>query len=244
MQRKFLLSTAAALAVATTPMLAPAQDMDVPGEFSANVALTNVYVFRGIDQTDENPAIQGGFDWAHDSGIYLGTWASNVDFNDGDEATLELDVYGGFAGSLGQVGYDVGVLYYAYPGADTPAEYDFWEIYGSLGFDVEAFSFGAGIAYSPDFFGESDTGIYYSGSVAVALTEALSADVGIGYQTIDDNAAWGTPDYVDWQIGATYAIGMFAIDARYAGTDLDENECFGGSDLCDGRFIISLSASF
>ena len=89
-------------------------------EISANVALATDYVFRGVSQTDNQFAIQGGFDWAHDSGFYLGTWASNVDSNFFGGATdpqIELDLYGGFANEFGNgFGYDLGYLRYQYPG--------------------------------------------------------------------------------------------------------------------------------
>ena len=71
---------------------------------SGNVALTTDYRFRGISQSDESPAIQGGFDFEHDSGFYLGAWGSSVDFDTngaGYDGCLELDLYGGFSNSFG-----------------------------------------------------------------------------------------------------------------------------------------------
>ena len=75
MKQTILTSLAAAGLLAATGAAA-----DITG----NVGLTTDYVFRGISQTDEKPAIQGGLDYAHSSGAYAGVWASNVDFNDGD----------------------------------------------------------------------------------------------------------------------------------------------------------------
>src|SRR5690554_6265151 len=75
--------------------------------FSANVAVTTDYTFRGISQTLEEPAVQGGMDLEHPSGLYLGTWGSSVNFGEdltaGPRAQLELDVYGGFAPSIAGV---------------------------------------------------------------------------------------------------------------------------------------------
>ncbi|MCW8930992.1 MAG: TorF family putative porin, partial [Gammaproteobacteria bacterium] len=81
------------------------------GSISANVALTTDYYFRGISQTDNDGALQGGFDWAHDSGAYAGVWASNVSFGD---THLEFDTYAGFSNEVGDFGYDVGVIKYNY----------------------------------------------------------------------------------------------------------------------------------
>ncbi|MBT6088025.1 MAG: hypothetical protein HOH20_00460, partial [Rhodospirillaceae bacterium] len=91
---------------------ASAQDSSLPGAFSGNVTLTSDYVFRGFTQANEDPAIQGGLDWESGTGLYLGTWGSNVNFGDGDEASVELDVYGGYAGEGDGFTYDVGFIYY------------------------------------------------------------------------------------------------------------------------------------
>jgi len=83
---------------------------------SANVALTSDYIYRGVSQTSGGSAIQGGFDFASESGFYVGTWASSITFDD----SIEIDYYGGFSGALtDEVGYDIGFLYYDYPGMTT-----------------------------------------------------------------------------------------------------------------------------
>ena len=121
---------------------AAAQDKSpIPGSFSANVALTSEYFFRGLSQTDDAPAIQGGFDYevevAKPVSLYLGVWGSNVDFNEAssvDGATIEIDWYGGLKGSIGDTGlsWDAGLIYYHYPGADSSLDYDFVEVQGVL----------------------------------------------------------------------------------------------------------------
>ena len=88
---------------------APAEEepaLGIPGDLSANVAIATDYYFRGLSQTDHGPAVQGGFDWSMGLtdmiGVYVGTWASNVNYNVAtaggsvDGGVLELDVYGGF----------------------------------------------------------------------------------------------------------------------------------------------------
>ena len=110
---------------APAPAPAPTPDYTL----TANVGLFSQYVFRGIAQTAGQPAVQGGFDCAHSSGFYLGTWASNIswleDFGLYNRSSLEWDFYGGykntFPGSEDWT-YDVGLYYYYYPGhARTPA---------------------------------------------------------------------------------------------------------------------------
>ena len=96
---------------------------------SANVSVANNYIWRGLTQTTNEPAVSGGIDYASDSGFYAGTWASNVQYAADDVYSYEHDVYFGYAGEAGDISYDVGYLYYNY---DDVAEYDFGEIYGNL----------------------------------------------------------------------------------------------------------------
>lgn len=94
--------------------------------FTGNVMLASEYLYRGIAQTRGKPAIQGGFDYAHPSGFYVGTWGSSISwigdtYPAGTSASLELDIYGGYKGTItGDLGYDVGVLTYNYPGKYLP----------------------------------------------------------------------------------------------------------------------------
>ena len=119
---------------ADAPTTAHKQDLHVVPPsghtLTANVGLYSQYVFRGLTQTNEDPSIQGGFDYSHSSGFYAGTWASNISwlkenttnaagvaqgtYNTG--GSLEWDFYAGYKGSIGDFGYDVGLLQYYYPG--------------------------------------------------------------------------------------------------------------------------------
>jgi uncharacterized protein (TIGR02001 family) len=100
------------------------------GEWSANVAVTNNYIWRGLTQTENESAVQGGIDYASDSGFYIGTWASNVNYGAGDAFSYEHDVYAGYAFDAGGVSWDIGYLYYNY---DSQANYDFGEVYIGMG---------------------------------------------------------------------------------------------------------------
>ena len=111
-------------APAATPPAAEPAKPEPDWTFTSNIGLYSQYVFRGITQTDEKPAVQGGFDLGHKSGFYVGTWASNVSWisdlvppPSSLSASMEWDFYGGYKGSLpADFGYDLGVLYYWYPG--------------------------------------------------------------------------------------------------------------------------------
>ena len=79
-------------------------------EWSANAAMTNNYLGRGLTQSIHEAAIQGGVDYAADSGFYVGTWASNVSYDSDDAYSYEHDIYFGFAGEADGFSYDIGYL--------------------------------------------------------------------------------------------------------------------------------------
>jgi len=114
--KNFLLGSAVIAAVAApTATLAQAAS---PPPLTGNMTIASDYRFRGISQTFAGPAIQGGIDYAHPSGIYLGNWNSNVSGNQyPNGSSIEMDFYGGWKGSWGDLGLDIGAIYYAYPGS-------------------------------------------------------------------------------------------------------------------------------
>ena len=182
MKKQLLTSMVSAAVVAgaiAAPSVATAED-----GFSANVAMTTDYRFRGISQNDKDFAIQGGFDYAHDSGFYAGIWASSVDFQiqTVDDASSEVDLYAGFSGDFGNgLGYDVGVLTYQYPNADSSLDYDFTEVYGKLSYKwTDALETTAQLAYTSDYFGGSDDATYFSvaADYEVIIAERLDLPAG------------------------------------------------------------------
>jgi len=211
-------------------------------EISANVNLATDYVFRGISQTDNQFAIQGGFDWEHASGFYLGTWASNVDSNFFGGATdpqIELDLYAGFAGDIGSsgLGYDAGYIRYEYPGGGSN---DTNEIYGALSFA----GFTGQVNYSDElnFSGDDGDGWYWFGGYETEFS-GVGLSASIGYSSGD---AWDVVtdgSYVDWSLGASYTLAGVDLGLTYTDTNLSKSDC-GSSTLCDTKFIASISKSF
>ena len=130
----------AALAMMASASIAHAQ-------LSGTVTVVSDYDFRGITQTAQDPALQGSIDWASDSGLYLGAWASNIDFGNSFDADIEVDLYAGFSGGE-DVAWDVGFIYYAYPGE---SDADFQELYASV-----TYSFLTGKIWYSDEFGGFD----------------------------------------------------------------------------------------
>jgi len=237
------------LASAITLASSGAMAEDSPHEFSANIALTTDYMYRGISQTSEEPAIQGGFDYTYTPfGFYAGIWASNLDFEDGD-TSIEIDYYGGFAGEFANgISWDIGGLYYQYPGtdADAGADFDFVEAYGSLGYtfsDVQFEpSFGVGVAYSPDFFGEDDDGVYVYGSLDLSLPMDFGLSFLVGHQDVDGDKTTGPAgfDYTHYVVGVNKSWNIFGFDLSYYDTS-DKTDC--GGDICEA-VVFTVSSSF
>lgn len=235
---KKLLSLFAVLFCTATPVLAA--DEAATSQFTGNAAITTDYVFRGISQSNEEPTIQGGFDWADSAtGLYAGVWGSGVDFND---ATTEMDFYGGVGGTVDDIAWKLGAIYYYYPGSDDTLNYDFWEIAASAGYDFKVVQATLSLNYSPDYFGSSGDAWYPALNVSVPLPYDLTADFGYAYQWIDDNAAFGVNDYGTWSAGLTYKWEGFGLNLKYIDTDLSEpTEC---ADGCGQRVVFTVSRSF
>ena len=208
-------------------------------EFSGNVALTSNYMFRGISQNDNEPAIQGGFDYAHDSGFYAGVWGSNVDDQAFASSSLELDTYLGWSGDLGLVAMDIGYLRYNYPGTDfNDNNTDEFHIGLSKDFGVAAAS--ATVHYSPDFFGLND-GMYYDVGVDVPVG-AFTLSAHYGVTDIDDKPG-ADSDYEDYKIGVATEYAGFGFDLSYVGSE-DDGLCAGGPAICDEQVVFTISRSF
>ncbi len=237
-----------ALPIAVTGQNAAAADdwPEIPGELSANVALTTDYRFRGITQSDENPAIQGGFDYSigltEMFGLYAGIWASNVDFQDGDQAQVEIDYYGGVTAEYEGIGIDVGLIYYTYPGASSGLNYDYVEGMIALSYSpIEAVTLGVGYNYSPDYFGSSGDFHYPNASAEytpeLGLPLPLTFSATYGYNIIDDEAAFGTRDYQDWSAGIATSYKFIELKLQYIDNDL-------GGSIGDPTAVFTVSASF
>lgn len=195
-------------------------------EVSGNVALTTDYVWRGMTQTDNDPAIQGGFDYSHESGFYLGVWGSNVDF--GTTADLEIDFYGGYATELDSgLGFDIGAIRYLYP--DSPDTANWNEIYGS----VNWVGLTAGIAYSDDVLGTDTDGTYYSLGYDYALPMDVGLSAAVGYYDIDTADA----DSLDWKLAISREYLGVGVELAYFDIDHDDNS------LDDDGLVLTLSKS-
>lgn len=234
------------LGLVCLPAVALAQDA-APSSLTIGGSATAAtdYIFRGFSQTDEEPAMQGSISATHDSGFAASIWGSNVDFNDGDEASVEMDGTLSYSFPAGPGNVTLGGIYYAYPGADSDLNYDYVEAFAGYAFNVGGVvDLNPQIFYSPDFFAGSGDAVYATAgaSIPVKAMDGLSLVGSAGRQWIDDNAQFGAPDYTDWSAGLSYtADNKLGFSVKYYDTSVSEDRCSG---LCDGRVVGAISYSF
>jgi len=197
---------------------------------SANMAMTSNYVWRGKTQTSDSPAIQGGIDVDY-KGFYAGVWGSNVEFG---TASMEMDVYLGYAAEMADLSYDVGFIQFAYP--NQMDELNFGEVYASVGYDFKVASVGLAYYVGVD---THDSGVVgaewepenaYEVSVSVPLPQEITLDV--LYGDYDSLGAY-------YSVGVSKSYGEFDLSAAYvandgAGVTADEED----------NFTLTVGASF
>jgi len=235
---------AVSLALLVALSTLPAAAQTIPGAVTGLATLTSDYAFRGISQSDSDPAIQAGLEYGVEVGSvapYLGIWGSSVNFTDAD---IELDVTGGVRGKIGEVTWDLGFVYYVYPNARSTLNYDFFEVAAKLGYDFGMAALTVGANYSTDYFGGSGDALYLQANLDVPLPWGLVASGHVGHQSIDKNAVFGAPDYLDWSLGVTKEVLGVSLGLSYVDTDLSKRECSGGTSLCGARVIASVTKKF
>jgi uncharacterized protein (TIGR02001 family) len=219
---------------------------------SANVGLTTDYVFRGISQTAETAAIQGGFD-ATCGLLYAGVWASSLDF--GGDASVEIDWYAGIKPKTGPVTWDLGVIYYSYPNSLGSADFPYFEIKaGGSGEVWKDGTAGVTVFYSPEYTANTGSVWTIEGAFAQALPKlgmfspTFSALIGYQRGGSDFEAVYGDNSYTYWNAGVTFGFHeKWSLDVRYWDTNLDEGTgaCPGGSLFsCDERIVATLKFTY
>ncbi len=213
--------TLASLAISAALLAVTSFQSSATEGLSANVAVTNNYLWRGLEQTGGDAAISGGIDYASESGFYAGTWVSNVAWG------TELDLYGGYGADINEsMSYDVGFIYYAYPDADDS---DFSEIYGS--FTFTGLTVGVAMLTSSEDYDAGDS-IYVNADYALALSNEVEVNFHIGSFSGDQVDAWLGESSVDYGVSVSKDNFTFGLSK----TDFDDG---GNSD--DMKFYVAYS---
>ena len=252
-----------AVAEEAAPAAAQSAAPASPHTFTANVGVFSDYRFRGISQTFEKPALQGGFDYSHESGFYLGNWNSNVSETAGyPGGNLEMDFYGGFKKAIGDWGYDVGALHYYYPGSNasgggalgalanphsaktTSGTVHNTEIYlaGSWKFVTLKYSHAV-----TDYFLVPDTkgSSYLDLSASYDLGDGWGINGHVGHTDVRN---FSEASYGDYRLGVTKDLKGFVFGATLVGTNA-KDACTAGAGIqpyclakADGAGIKTLEA--
>lgn len=251
---KYFVIALVATAVGFAAASAAAQETEPPKPITVtgSVAVVSDYRLRGVSQTDKEAAVQGGLTVAHESGLYVGVWASNLaGWGTFGGANMELDLIGGYKHPIGGGTIDVGLTWYMYPGGADKT--DFAEPYAKLSGTIGPASLTAGVAYAPKqqalgrwYFtgadaaagvyndpGDKEDNLYLWGDATVGIPQTpVTAKAHIGYS--DGNRGLGpngtsaapTGKYWDWMLGADYAIRgtPLTVSAAYVDTDIGRRE--------------------
>ena len=253
MQKSKLLAAVLGALCAMPVLAADAPATPPPPAVTANVGFTSNYVFNGISQSFMAPALQGGFDYAHSSGLYLGTWASNISGNQYNNASMEWDMYGGYNGKVNDdLGYQIGLMQVIYPGGKTadPAAsvYKRWDTTEAI-LGATWKSLNIKLTYTlTDWYGINSSG--YSPVMADGTTLAadnntadlsskgstyieanytfdLGNDLGLalhaGHQKIQNFAAL---DYTDYKLSLSKLYQGFTYGLTYTTTNATDNNLY------------------
>jgi uncharacterized protein (TIGR02001 family) len=239
---RFQFAALAALAtISALPAVVHAEDAP---STSFNVGVVTDYRYRGISQTRLKPALQGGVDYSHPSGFYLGTWLSTIKWikDAGGDASLEWDLYGGYKGEIAKgLTYDVGGLYYYYPSNKLAVSANTFEVYGALSYGI----FTAKYSHSTtNLFGFADSknSGYLDLSAAIDLGSGFTLTPHYGHQSVHRNSDFAYNDYaltLSKDLG-----GGFSVSAAAIGTDASKTGYVTPAGKFTGKNAVVLGAKF
>ncbi len=240
------------LALVSTPAFA--QDAaEEPKAITVNGTATLIsdYRFRGISQTDKEFAVQGSLTVTHETGLYVSVWGSSVDDYIAAGSDQEIDLIAGFKKTTGATTFDVGAIYYYYPGAEKifPGyNSDFLEFYGSVAQGFGPVTAKLAAFYAPsqsalDYgFGKEDN-FYLNLGVSGSIPDTgIGLSAGIG-RTFTRSFLSGGIKYTDWSVGATYTTGPVTLGVSYVDTNAT-GFSFSGKNIYKGGFLGSVGVSF
>ncbi|MDB2562392.1 TorF family putative porin [Sulfurimonas sp.] len=218
-------------------------------EVSANVAMTSNYIWRGMTQSDNAMAIQGGADIGY-KGLYAGVWASNVDFDSTENNSIEVDLYFGYANEISGFSYDLGYCQYTYPG-DTKGS-NFGEAALSLGYDFKVAAVSAKYYLGVDtdeVANDAANGWEPGDGWEVGLSVPLPMDMSIDgtYGSYDNSGTLnqttnGLGDY--YLVGLSKSVGKFDLSLAYTAMDYDSATGGHDGDGKEDNVVFTVGTSF
>lgn len=239
MTQKMVLAALALSGAAFAQTKAPEPDYTL----SYNVGAVTDYRYRGISQSRLKPALQGGADFSHKSGFYLGAWGSTIKWikDAGGDAPVEIDLYGGYKGTAGAFGYDVGVLRYQYPRHRLSESPNTTEVYGAATWGPATLKYSHAVT---NLFGFSDSknSYYLDASAGFDLGSGWSVTPHIGYQKVKTNSGDSYADYAV-TLGKDFGNGLSASAAIVA-TNIDHPHYLSPAGKSLGKTALVLGAKY
>ncbi|AZN34456.1 TorF family putative porin [Pseudoalteromonas sp. Xi13] len=211
----------------------------VSANWSTTITAASDYTFNGVTQTDSDPAIQASLDYAFDSGVYAGAWASNVDF--GDDTDFELDAYlGKYVQLTETVSADYGIAYYTYQGNNSDGNYA--EAYTKFGYASEYGQTELNFWYSWDYFGTGAGHVIsmIAHTFEIAPNHAIRASFDISNSLDGEKWAWDVnqkKSYKHYRLAYQTSYEGFGIEIAAEDTSLDY-------DYADERIVLAISRTF
>lgn len=210
-----------------------ASDFSLDGD----VALTSDYRFRGISQSNTDAALQGSINLNHVSGAHAGVWGSSIDFNDDEDATIELDYTAGYTFAVSDVAVDVGYIYYTYPNDGSNDNNDYGEVYAAAAWKgVEA-----GVNWTDDGYAKSGKATYvfagYSHQFGIVTVGAQVGETFLDTATFEN----GDDQYFNFEVSATVTLlEKLDVEVAYVGTDLSKKD-IGGLNWAEDAAVATVT---
>ena len=241
------LGFAATASAQTAPAAAPAAAKAPEPDFtlSYNVGVVTDYRYRGISQTRLKPALQGGADFAHKDGAYLGTWLSSIEWikDAGGGSSVEWDIYGGYKGKVGGMDYDVGVLAYQYNNNKLTPSANTTEIYGALTSGIVTAKYSHSVTNLFGFADSKSSG-YLEVATAFDMGNGLTVTPHLGYQKVTGSGN-GKFSYTDFSLTAAKDLGNgMAVSLALVSTDAPASAYASPSGKGLGKSALVLGAKY
>jgi uncharacterized protein (TIGR02001 family) len=243
--KSILAAVAITLTIGALPAMA--QQAAAPAEavapLSFNLGLTTDYRYRGISQTRVKPALQGGADYAFESGFYVGTWASTINWikDGGGNGSVEIDLYGGYKTEVAKgLTLDVGVLQYYYPSNKLSPSADTFEVYGALSFGPVTAKYSQSTGNLFGFANSSSSG-YFDLSATFDLGEGFSLVPHIGHQSVKNSSKF---DYTDYSLAISKEYAGLSFTGAIIGADTNAYVGPSNKNLAKSGLVLTVKKTF
>jgi uncharacterized protein (TIGR02001 family) len=195
-----------------TAIAAPPTQLPQMPVFNFNLTGASNYIFRGVSQTENGPAMLGSAKVGYDQ-FYAAVGAENVNFHNSIDG--EYDMSAGWTPTLSGFNFDLGAIRYGYVDAPAHVDIDTTEMRGAVSRKFGDVKLGVAVNYAIDYFGTKKDGTYAEANASDVITDQLTASGAVGHQAISVGN-----DFSMWNLGATYAFTKnIALDLRYLDTD-------------------------